>query len=884
MSYLRSIFSALTSPFRRSRIHGEMDEELGSHIQHRADDLERSGLPRREAERRARIEFGGMERYREECHEATGGSGLEKFAQDLRFAARMLRKSPGFSAVALVTLALGIGANAVVFSILSAFVLRPLDVPQADRLVMLERGADHFPSESYADYVDVRDRARAFDGLIAYEIAPAGLNSTGTPARIWLYEASGNYFDVLGIQPYLGRFFHAGDEHGPNSAPYIVLSYGYWQSHFQGDRSVVGRVVQLNKYSYTILGVAPSGFRGTERFFAPDLWVPKVNVQQIEGINSLGFRGQRSMWLVGRLRAGVSVAQANADLSSVASVMTRLYPKDDDGISFALARPGLLGDMLGRPIRAFVTGLMLLSSLILLAACANLGSLFASRAADRAREIALRLALGSSRARIVRQMVMEALLVALAGGILGVAGSVPLLHALSAWQPIPEFPVNVPVDPDVRTYLLALGLALVSGLLFGLVPLRQILRANPSQHIRAGSTGVAQGRWFSLRDVLVAGQIAVCAVLVTSSLVALRGMMRSLHSDFGFIPEHALQVSTDLGMGGYTPDQAPAMQRRMLDAVARVPGVKAVGYADRIPLNIGWSDSTVFRDSTSDYRLSNAVADAVTYDVSPGYFDAAATPLLRGRTFTWDDGKQAPRVAVVNQEFARMLFGSESQAVGNHFKLWGGERVEVVGVVADGRYRTLSEDTPPAMFLSILQSPSTGTTLVVRTEGDASEIGPVLQQTLRALNTGLPFTVNPWIKELDTALFPARAASMALGVLGGLGGLLVATGIFGMAAYSVSKRLREFGIRIALGAGRGQVLGAALGRAFRLLAIGSVAGLLLGLAATKVLAFIVYQASPRDPLVLAGAVGFMVLLGLVATWVPAQRALGADPLVLLREE
>jgi predicted permease len=374
------------------------------------------------------------------------------------------------------------------------------------------------------------------------------------------------------------------------------------------------------------------------------------------------------------------------------------------------------------------------------------------------------------------------------------------------------------------------------------------------------------------------------AGLLTSSLVAVRGMVRSLHSNFGFVPQNAMQVNTDLEMGGYKADQVSVMQRRMLDAVASIPGVTAAGYANRIPLNIGWNDSVIFADSTTDYKPSNATADAMEYHVSPGYFQAAATTVREGRTFTWNDGKDAPRVAVVNQEFARKVFGSVAKAMGAYFKVWGGKRIQVVGVVEDGKYVTLSEDPKPAMFLPTLQSPSSDTWLLVRSNRSPQELGAALQHTLHGLDAGLPFTINTWSKQLDTALFAARAASMALGVLGGLGAMLAFTGIFGMAAYSVSKRLRELGIRIALGAQRRQVLGAALGRVFRLLAAGSAVGLLLGLAATKLLSYIVYQASPRDPLVLAGVVFTMLFLGLLAAWIPAQRALAANPLILLRED
>lgn len=882
---LSDLFIRLRSLFRRNAVEGELDEELRFHLERQVERYIQSGLTREESTRRTRLEFGGLDQVKEDCREARGVTFIETLAQDMRFGLRMLRRSPGFTSVAVFTLALGIGANAVVFSVLNALVLRPVNVPQAQNLYEIERGKDRTPSNSYLDYIDLRERNRSFDGLVAYEMAPAGLDINGNPSPIWLYEASGNYFDALGIQPYLGRFFHGSDEHGPNSAPYIVLSYGYWQSHFHGDRNVAGRVVRLNKYSYTILGVAPARFRGTELFFAPDLWAPLVNEPQIEGGSDLDSRGARGAWLVGHLRDGVTPAQATADLNSIAASLAKTYPKEDESISFSLARPGLLGDMLGGPVHAFVAGMMLLAGLILLAVCANLGSLFSARAADRSREVALRLALGSSRGRILRQLLTEAVMVSLAGGALGLAAGVVLLRGLSAWQPIPHIPINVAVDPDARTYIVALLLALVSGLLFGVVPVRQVLRADPYRGIKTGTTGMAGARRrLTLRDLLLAGQVAVCAVLVTSSLVAVRGMVRSLHSNFGFVPQNAIQVNADLWTAGYRDEKPAAMQRRMLEAVEKIPGVTAAGYASRVPLNLGWSNSTVFADNTTDYRMSNALVEAMDYSVSPGYFEVAQTIVLEGRTFTWNDSEKAPRVAVVNQEFARKVFGLETKAIGFFFKMWGGTRVQVVGVVEDGKYKTLSEDPQPALFLPILQSPRTDTCLIVRSSLSPQDLTPALERTLHGLDPGLPFTISTWSKELDTALFAARAASLALGVLGGLGAMLAVTGIFGMAAYSVSKRLRELGIRIALGAQRNEVLRAALGRVFRLLTFGSALGLLLGLAATKLLSFIVYQATPRDPVVLCGVVATMLLLGLVAAWIPAQRALGADPLILLREE
>jgi predicted permease len=441
------------------------------------------------------------------------------------------------------------------------------------------------------------------------------------------------------------------------------------------------------------------------------------------------------------------------------------------------------------------------------------------------------------------------------------------------------------VNPDVSTYVLALVLALISGFLFGSVPVRQVLRSDPWQVIRAGSSGTVSLRRFTVRDGLLVLQIAICAVLVTASLVAVRGLARSIHADYGFDPQHAMLAHTDLHMAGYVGDKQPLMQKKMLDAVAAIPGVTSVGFADRLPLSIGGNDSSVFKDTTTDFRPTNEVADAQQYDVSADYFHAAGTTLLAGRTLTQHDDSNAPKVAVINREFARKVFGSVDKAIGGHFKIWGGSlRLEVVGVVEDGKYNTLTEDQAPAMFFPFEQQPSGNTWLVVRSQRDPQQVAEALDRTLHGLDPALPLEIKTWNRELDSALFASRVATVALGVLGLLGAMLAITGIFGMASYVVSKRMRELGIRVALGASQQNVLTAALGRAFRLLAAGSVVGIVFGLLATKVLSYIVYQATPKDPLVLGGVVITMMVLGLVASWVPAQRALGVDPMILLRDE
>jgi predicted permease len=568
----------------------------------------------------------------------------------------------------------------------------------------------------------------------------------------------------------------------------------------------------------------------------------------------------------------------------VDSYLKKSYPKEEGNESYTLSRPGLHGDYLNGPTRAFLTGLMLLSGLILLAACANLGSLFAARAADRSREVALRLALGSSRNRILRQLFTESVLLSLAGGVAGLVASILLLRRLSAWQPFPRYPLHVPVSPDTNVYLVALVLALVSGVLFGIVPVRQILRANPYEIVKAGSTG-AFGRRISVRDVLLVVQIAICAVLVTSSMVAVRGLMRSMHSNFGFEPRNAMLVDIDLTTAGYTGERVPAMQRRMIDDLQAIPGVDSVGSVNYPPLEPpGTWQELVYTDTTENLTPSNAAAEPNLFNITPDYFRASGTSLLAGRAFTWHDDTNAPRVAVVNREFASKILGSVPDAVGRHFKLRDGTRVRVVGLVEDGKYGNLTEGQRPAMFFPLLQSPASWTWLVVRSSRDPQELAAAMRSVLRDIDPAMVLAIRPWSTELGGALFPSRMATISLGVLGMMGAMLSITGIFGMAAYSVSKRLRELGLRMALGANKKKVLQAALGRAFKLLAIGSGVGLVLGLLATKVLAFIVYQATPRDPFVVAGVVFAMLLLGLLATWIPAQRALSVNPLVLLRED
>ena len=809
---------------------------------------------------------------------------MNTWLQDVRYAFRQLRKSPGFATAAVLTLAMAIGANAVVFGVLNGLVLRPLNVPDAKSLYLIERASDKDTSQSYPDYIDLRDRNHSFDGVTGYGITQVALNTGEGPSLVWGVEASSNYFDVLRIQPYLGRFFHDSDDHGPNSAPYIVLSYTFWHTRFHNDRSVIGRVVQLNQHPFTVIGVAPPDFRGTIVFISPTFFMPLINHEAISGFNELNDRGARWIFMtVGHLKSGVTLARANADLNSIGAYLQKTYPKEERSGGFLLGRPNLLGDQFAPAVQAFIAGLMLLAGLILLAACANLGSLFTARASDRSREIALRLALGSSRQRILRGLFAEALLVSLAGGAIGLWVGMAFLRWLSEWQPFGNFPVHTPVSPDASVYILAVVLSLISGLLFGSVPVGQVLRADAYQVIKQGASEVASRR-ITARDILLAVQIALCAVLVTSSFVALRGLLHAMHSNFGFEPRNSMLAGADLHMGGYSSDRVPAVQKRMIDAVVAIPGVESVGLTDELLLN-DQVTSSIFTDNADDLRPSNAtLSDVYLYHISPEYLHAEGTAMLSGRGFTWHDDKNSPPVAIVNQEFARRIFGSVKNSIGGFYKMPNGTRIQVVGVAQNGKYFKLTEEPQPAMFLPILQWPSASSWLVIRSSRNPHQLGEAIRSTLHQIDPGLPVVIETRLDEIGGTLFPPEMASISLGVLGMMGAMLSITGIFGMAAYSVSKRMRELGIRVALGAQRKQIVQVALGRAFKLLGFGSAAGLLLGLLATRVLSDIVYQATPRDPVVLAGVVAAMALLGLLATWIPARRALSVDPMILLRVE
>jgi predicted permease len=887
------ILRRIKNLFRRSRVDREIEAEIETHIALRTADNIGRGMTPTEARREALVRLGNPVVVKERATGVDVALGIDGLWRDVRYALRQLRRAPGFAFTAVITLALGIGANIVVFGVLNAVILDSLHgVKEPERLYQLSHKEWMSGGPSFPAYEDYKRRNTTFADMAAvYGMSGVGLRWQNAVRSISGYDVTGNYFDMLGVQPELGRLFHANDEHGENSAPYIVLSDRLWRRAFGADPTIIGATVDVQRHPFTVIGIAPPEFQGTERFFFPEYWIPMVNEEQAEGWNFMHDRLVTPVSVIGRLKSGVTMQQATDDLNRVAGELQREYPATDKDQSARLMQPGLEGDE-SEMIHKFLFGIMALAGMVLLAACTNLASLFAARASDRTRELALHAALGSSRGRLLRQLLTESVLVALIGGAAGMGGAGLVLRLLNRFDPLygGDNTETLPtITLDWRIYALAAGLSLASGLLFGLISGRRAWSANPIRSIRNIPVETTGLRRLAARDLLLGAQIVICTLLVTSSLVAMRSMQRLLTVPLGIEPKGATRVEQDLSMVGINGNDALLKQKAMIDAAMKIPGVTAAGTVFFAPLaGGGMQGIPIYRPETADKRQGNEVLSTRVYPVSPGYFAAAGTRLLTGRSFNWsDDTTRKPFAAVVNETFARKMYNG-APAVGQTFSMWGNLYI-VVGVSEDGKYgglrhSNLGGESEPALYVSSAQMIGSSTSLIVRSHLPESEIAASMQHTLGSVVPGLPLTIVPWQYAVNNVLFPARTAAEALGIMGLLAAMLAITGIFGMAAYSVSKRMKELGIRVALGARRTQLLRSAMGRPLLLLAGGSVLGLIAAMLATPLLSRIVDNPNPHDPLVLLGVLTTMMLLGGVATCIPARRALGINPSALMREE
>ncbi len=811
---------------------------------------------------------------------------MDRLALDLRLALRRLRQNPTFSAVAVLTLALGIGANTAIFSIINAALLRPLPVAHSAELVSVNEtiGGRTFPALSIPNYRDLRDRNTVLSGLAAYRFLPASLGLPGGSQRLWGYLVTGNYFDLLGVRALRGRVLRPDDDLRPGGHPLAVVTYACWRNRFGADPDIAGRTVKFNGMDFTILGVTPPEFFGTELYFAPEVFFPMMMQKQLEGGGGyLDERGAGNTFIVGRLKPGVNMMRAEAGLNSVARGLAREYPRDDAGMKITLTRPGLAGSYLRGPVIGFAAALFGVSCLVLLVACTNLAGMLMARAADRRKEIALRLAVGAARGSLVRQLLTENLVIAILGGAGGTLLALWIADALAAWHPPTDIPLVIAAAPDARVLLFALLVSVLTTLLFGLLPALQAARTNLVAALKNEAISERLRHW-QLRDYMVATQVALSTVLLVCSVLVVRSLRRALDAPIGYNPREAVTASFDLNIQGYSEERGRQFQRRLLDKVRAIPGIRSAALIDWLPLTLNISSDAIYIEGQPIPKATEAPI-AYDFSVSPDYFRTMQTRILQGREFDARDKQDGPRVAVVNQAFVdRLMHGGNP--IGKRFRTSPeGKPTEIVGVAEDGKYFSLAEERSPAYWAPLEIWYSANASLVARTRLSGMQAVRLIEEAARDLDPALPlYSAGTLLERLDLPLFPARMAASALGAFGVLALVLAATGIYGVMAYAISRRTREIGIRMAIGANRSQVLAIVARRALLLFGSGIAAGLVLALAAGRFLEQILYGVRPADPATLAIVLLLMAAIASLACWIPARRAMRINPITALRQE
>jgi predicted permease len=885
MRLLAVVRNTVRSLFRRRQAEAELEEEFGYHLEQEIDSKIRAGMTPQEARLAALRLIGPISFHQEQCRDWRGTTFIETCARDLRYAVHMLRRTRLFSAAAVITLALGIGANTTVFTFVENILLRPVPARDPRQLAFLNWG--RMVNMSYPNYADLRDRNRAFSSLIAYRYSPLNMSiQERDNYRVWGYEATGNYFEMLGIKPLLGRFFGPEEDDKPGANPVIVISHRFWQNRFAADPNIAGRQVKINGYPFTVIGVAPPGFTGTELIVKADYWVPLTMELQIEpGNDWLHSRGAHNIWTMGRLKPGVPWAQAEANLNQIAQELAVTYPNLlDRKARFRLSPPGLLGQALRGTINSFGVVLMSVGGLVLLLACVNLAGMLTARAADRRREIGIRLALGASRGRLLRQLMTESLFLAAVGGLMGFGIAFGACRLFNSWHLDFDIPLEAALQPDALVLGFTAAAALSTTLFFGLLPAFQAIRTDLIPSLKNAPSNRFR-RW-GVRDLIVTGQIALSVILVICSVLVVRSLQHALTLSLGFEPANAISASFDLRLQGYDKKRSRNLDAALIAKVSALPAMQAVGIINTLPLRIGGNNAVVSRTDRPVPPPSERHG-AIIYNISPGYLRAVATKRLLGRDVDSYDREGAPAVAIVNQALTDLLFPKENP-LGKHFRTSlnaADAGIEIVGVVETGKYESLGEDPKPVVFLPIEQTGTAETTLVARTPLPTQQAAELLRGTILDLDPELTlYSVGGLKDQLALPLFPARAAAIVLGIFGVLAMVLAATGLFALMAYGVARRTREIGIRMALGAHPALVLSAVLKRTLALCAIGVSLGALTTLAAGRLLSSILYGLSPRDPVTYATAILLMALVALLACWSPATRAIHIDPARTLREE
>ena len=823
---------------------------------------------------------------------------MDQLAQDLRLAARALGARPLLSSIAVLSLALGIGANTAVFSLIDAVMLRSLPVEEPERLVVLleQRDVGRFAHNfAHPDFADYRDRSRLL-AVAAYSPIDVSFGAGGASERAEGFHVSGNYFDVLGVSAAAGRTFSPaeGSERGAHAV--VVLGHAYWRSRFAGDPSIAGRAVTINGEPFTVIGVAAAGFAGTRPGFDPDFYLPLSMFFESSGSGwrryaLLDNRGASWLYLVGRLAPGASIEQADAELDAIAASLAEQYPDSNQARLDIALMPGARGhygvlDDLETPLAAIMT----VAALLLLIACANIANLLLARAASRGREIAVRLALGAGRARLVRQLLTESLLLAAIGGAAGVLlahyGSRFLLRYLQA---IGARALQLDVGLDGRILGFTVLLSLATALLFGLAPALRASRAELTGALkeaggRGSVAGSGHGRGFRpalLQNGLVVVQVAlsfallVGAGLLVHSIVELRGI------DPGFDPAGALVMSTDAGLAGRSDEEAMRLYEAVDERLEALPGVEAVSFARAVPVDRGGTRGSVFLPESGEET------DEIDQNmVDPDFFRALGIPILAGRGFTDADVAGAPGVAIVNQTFAAMHWPDESP-LGKRLGLDGPDAppTEVVGIAGDGRYRTLREESQPYIYRPLRQSFRSDLYLVVRTSLPPHTLAGPVREAVAAVDPDLPlFNVKTLADKLAEDYFDTRITAWLLGLCSAAGLLLAGFGLYGVLAFSVARRHGEIGVRMALGARHANVVGLVLRQGMVLVAIGLMAGMALATVTSRLVGSLLYGVGAMDPATLAAITAFFLAVGALACYLPARRAVGVDPVVALRNE
>ena len=814
--------------------------------------------------------------------------------QDLRYGLRMLARSPAFTSIAALSLALGIGANTAIFSIVNAILLKPIPVVEPDRLVSVfmldQRNEGNLPL-SHLNYKDLRDQNKVFSGMAAFAFAQlnwsTGTDSEQVPAQV----VSGNYFSLLGVRPSLGRGFLPEEDERP--APVAVVSHGFWERSLGSNPAVIGTTLTLNRTPFTIVGVAPRGFTGTLLGNGPSVWVP-MSMHDVAQPNFAWYEQRRGLFLFafGRLLPGVSVQQASGNLWTVFAQLEQAYPNDNKGrsagaVALLDARLNPQGQA-GAPVVQLSVILMATVGIVLLIACANIANLLLARASRRRREIAVRLALGASRLRLVRQLLTESVLLSLLGTGLGLLLAYWLLGLLVGSDlPLP-IPVNDNLSLDARVLGFTAALAVATGLLFGLVPALQASRPDVVPVLKNEAVPAGTGRRSTfggpnIRQTLVVAQIALSLVALVAAGLFVRSLHDSRQTDTGFETSGVLVMNFNLGREGYTPERGQLFYQQVVDRIASLPAVVRAAVAQNAPLGGGILRSVMPEgaDTTTRDRILVQVNS-----VSPGYLETLNVPLLRGRDFTQDDAGAAPKVVIVNETMAARFWPGED-ALGRRFRFFGDQDfTTVIGVARDAKYNAVAEDPTPFIYQPLRQNYSPAAVLHVGAGADAASLAASVRREVQQLDPTLSvFNIRTLADQVSQSLAPLQVNVILLTTFGALALLLASIGLYGVANYSVAQRTREIGVRMALGARPGAVLRLVLGQGLMLVAVGLATGLAVAFVLSQAIpANLLPNVSTRDPLTFVATSAVLGLVALIASCIPAWRATRIDPLIALRTE